>query len=55
MNIVILVGTIVMVFTTLSLSFDSDYPQDFVMQSGNATIDPEARSRYSYWCKVSHR
>ena len=51
MNNVILGGTILMVFTILSLSFDSNYPQSFV--DGNATMAMENRNRYSSWCKVS--
>lgn len=53
MNNVILVGTIVMVVTTLSLSFDSDYPEQFVTPDGNITIGTEARNRYSSLCMVS--
>ena len=53
MNNVILGGTILMVVTTLSLSFDSNYPQSSMVQGGNGTIAMETKNRYSSWCKVS--
>lgn len=52
MNNVILGGTILMVLTTLSLSFDSDYPRSFMLRGSNATVAMETKDRYSSWCKA---
>ena len=42
-----------MLLAALSLSFDSNYPEQFVDQGDNVTIGMEAKDRYSSWCKVS--
>ena len=54
MNNVILGGTILMALTTISLSFDSNYPREFeISDTVNATISKEAKDSYSSWCIVS--
>ena len=54
MNNVILGGILLMALTTISLSFDSNYPHEFVINgTANATVSTEAKDRYSTWCKVS--
>jgi len=59
MNNIILVGGIVMILSTFSLSFDSDFPHDFTLTNGTndtiatRTVVQSARDRYTAWCNVS--
>ncbi|XP_065918423.1 gamma-aminobutyric acid type B receptor subunit 1-like [Dysidea avara] len=58
MNNIILVGAMFMVLSPISLSFDSDYPDPFVLpNAANVTdvdgdVDGDAKDRYTAWCHV---
>ena len=60
MNNIILVGAMFMVLSPISLSFDSDYPDPFVLpNAANVTdvdgdVDGDAKDRYTAWCHVSN-